>query len=241
MWLALDTSGDTASVAVGIAGISPRAAGVLHGARQHAGALLPMIDQALATAKVAGASGLTGVLLADGPGSFTGLRVSASVAKAMVLTKGLQLRTAPSLLILAAGSDPRPAGPILSVLDALRGELYAAVYAFEGGGVTTYLAPTVATPEALLTMVSLLAPKGITGFAPAPLLAQLQAGLGAPLLTPPAAGAPVLLSLLAVGGALTSIEDPRRWEPAYGRPAEAQRKWEERHGRPLPPAAGHLG
>lgn len=241
MWLALDTSGDTASVAVGIAGISPRASAVLHGARQHAGALLPMIDQALVTAKVAGAAGLTGVLLADGPGSFTGLRVSASVAKAMVLTKGLQIRTAPSLLILAAGADPRPAGPILSVLDALRGELYAAVYAFEGGGVTTHLAPTVATPEALLAMVVPLAPKGITGLAPASMLAQLQAGLGAPLLTPPAAGAPVLLSLLAVGGALTSVENPRRWEPAYGRPAEAQRKWEERHGRPLPPAASHPG
>jgi tRNA threonylcarbamoyladenosine biosynthesis protein TsaB len=241
MWLALDTSGDTASVAVGIAGISPRASVSLKGARQHAGALLPMIDQVLITAKVAGPAALTGVLLADGPGSFTGLRVSASVAKAMVLTKGLQIRTAPSLLILAAGSEPRPAGPILAVLDALRGELYAAVYAFEGGGVTTYLAPTVAAPDAILEMVRSLGIRGVSGWAPAPLMVRLLEGLDAPQLVPPGDGAKVLLSLLAVGGALTSVEDPRHWEPAYGRPAEAQRKWEERHGRPLPPAPGHDG
>lgn len=238
MWLALDTSGDTASVAVGVAGMSPRAAVSLHGARQHAAALLPMIDQALAEAKVDGAAGLTGVLLTDGPGSFTGLRVSASVAKAMVLTRGLQIRAAPSLLVLAAGARPRPAGPILSVIDALRGEWYAAVYEFQDGGVTTHLAPTVATPADLRQMVAPFGPRAITGLAPATLLARLQEGLDVQLLAPPPAGAPVLLALLAVGGALTSIGDPRHWEPAYGRPAEAQRKWEERHGRPLPPASG---
>ena len=241
MWLALDTSGDTASVAVGVAGTSPRADDSLHGARGHAGALLPMIDRVLKEAGLSGPEALTGVLLTDGPGSFTGLRVSASVAKAMVLTRGLQLRTAPSLLVIAAGALPRPAGPILAVVDALRGELYAAVYEFREGGVTTLLGPTVATPDALIALVAPYAPRAVTGPAAEPVLVQLHRALGAARLAPPPAGAPVLLALLAVGGALTSVADPRRWEPAYGRPAEAQRKWEERHGRPLPPAPGHGG
>src|SRR5690349_11670315 len=179
MWLALDTSGDAASVAVGLAGASPRAEASLHGARQHGGQLVPMIDRALREAGVEGAGALTGVLLTDGPGSFTGLRVSASVAKAMVLTKGLQLRTAPSLLVLAAGALPRPAGPILSVVDALRGELYAAVYEFQGGGVTTHLAPTVAAPADLIAMVRPFAPRAVTGFAPEPVLTELHGALGA--------------------------------------------------------------
>ena len=34
MWLALDTSGDAASVAVGRAGTSPKAQAALHGARR---------------------------------------------------------------------------------------------------------------------------------------------------------------------------------------------------------------
>lgn len=241
MWLALDTSGDAASVAVGLAGTSPRAEASLHGARRHAGALVPMIDTALREAGIGSAAGLTGVLLTDGPGSFTGLRVSASVAKAMVLTRALQLRTAPSLLVLAAGALPRPAGPILAVLDALRGELYAAVYEFRGGMVHTHLAPTVATPDALVTRIAPFGVQAFTGNAPEPMLAALQAALGGARLEPPRAGANVLLSLLATGGALHSVTDPRRWEPEYGRPAEAQRKWEERHGRPLPPAPGHPG
>ena len=241
MWLALDTSGDTASVAVGVAGASPRAEASLHGARQHASALLPLIDKVLGEAGVAEVGALTGVLLTDGPGSFTGLRISASVAKAMVLTCGLQIRTAPSLLVIAAGALPRPGGPILAVLDALRGELYVAVYEFQAGGVTTHLAPTVATPADLVLMVRPFAPKTVTGFASEPVLTELHRALGAGRLSPPPAGAPVLLALLATGGALQSVEDPRHWEPAYGRPAEAQRKWEETHGRPLPPATGHSG
>ncbi|HVX88619.1 MAG TPA: tRNA (adenosine(37)-N6)-threonylcarbamoyltransferase complex dimerization subunit type 1 TsaB [Gemmatimonadales bacterium] len=239
MWLALDTSGDAASVAVGLAGTSPRAEASLHGARQHAGALVPMIDKVLREAGVDGARGLTGVLLTDGPGSFTGLRVSASVAKAMVVTRGLQLRTAPSLLVLAAGALPRPAGPILAVLDALRGELYAAVYEFRDGTVTTHLAPMVAAPAALAAAVRPFGVKALAGNAPEPVLATLQQALGCARTAAPVAGANVLLTLLATGGALHSVTDPRGWEPEYGRPAEAQRKWEETHGRPLPPAPGH--
>ena len=241
MWLALDTSGDTASVAVGVAGTSPRAEASLHGARRHAGALVPMIDKVLAEAKVDGVGALTGILVADGPGSFTGLRVAASVAKAVALTDALQVRAAPSLLLLAAGALPRPAGPVLAVIDALRGELYAAVYEFTGGMVQTHVPPTVATPDALIALARPFAPKGVVGFAPEPMLVTLHQGLGAARLSPPPAGAPVLLALLAVGGALTSVADIRRWEPVYGRPAEAQRQWEERHGRPLPPAAGDGG
>jgi tRNA threonylcarbamoyladenosine biosynthesis protein TsaB len=200
-----------------------------------------MIDRMLTEAGLAGADELTGVLLADGPGSFTGLRVSASVAKAMVLTRRLQLRTAPSLLVLAAGALPSPTGPVLTVIDALRGELYGAIYELRDGKVLTHLAPTVGTPDALIALATPFAPRAVTGQATEPVLVHLHQALGAARLVAPPAGAPVLLSLLAVGDALEPIVDVRRWEPTYGRPAEAQRKWEETHGRPLPPATGDGG
>ena len=241
MGLAMDTSGDVASVAVGLAGLTPKAQAITVGARKHAGALVPMIDDCITRAKVTSPAGLRGVLVTDGPGSFTGLRVSASVAKAMVLTHGLQFRVAPSLLVLAAGARPRPAGPILSVLDALRGELYAAVYGFNGGGVETFLPPTVMTPEQLAAEVAPMGIKGVTGVLPLERLERLERLLSVPIIEAPSETAPVLLSLISVGGALTSVQDPRHWEPEYGRPAEAQRKWEERHGRPLSPAPGRPG
>lgn len=235
MWLALDTSGDAASVAVGNAGAAPRAEEALHGARRHAGALVPMIDRALAEVKL-GPAELEGILLADGPGSFTGLRVAASVAKGISTTHGIPLRTASSLLVLAAGALPRESGPLLAVSDALRGELYAAVYEFTEKGVTTRLAPTVLAPETLIERVRPFGIKGIAGVAPEPLLAQVHEALGAARTTPPVSGAAVLLELLPLDGALTPVVDVRSWEPVYGRPAEAQRQWEARHGRPLPPA-----
>ncbi len=240
MWLALDTSGDIASVALGRAGSAPTADAALQGARKHAGALVPMIDR-LVRETGTDAEDLEGILITDGPGSFTGLRVGASVAKAIGLTRGLPVRTAPSLMVLAAGALPRHDGPILAVLDALRGEVYAAVYEFGSTGVVTHLPPTVATPEALVATVRPLAPKGLVGLVAEPVLAALHQQLGAARLAPPVAGAPVLLELLTATNALTAVTALRSWEPVYGRPAEAQRKWEETHGRPLPPAPGLPG
>ena len=240
MWLALDTSGDIASVALGRAGSAPMADESLQGARKHAGALVPMIDRVMQETGT-DPSALEGILVTDGPGSFTGLRVGASVAKAIGLTRGLTVRTAPSLLVLAAGALPRHDGPILAVLDALRGEVYAAVYEVTGAGVVSHLAPTVATPDDLAAKVAPLGATGMVGIVAEPVLVALHQKLGAARLAPPVAGAPVLLELLTTSNALTPVADLRHWEPVYGRPAEAQRKWEETHGRPLPPAPGLPG
>ena len=82
MLLAIETATDRASVALGLPGADPLEENVA-GARRHAAALLPMIQSLL---RRAGASldDVTGMVLSDGPGSFTGLRVGASVAKALV-------------------------------------------------------------------------------------------------------------------------------------------------------------
>jgi tRNA A37 threonylcarbamoyladenosine modification protein TsaB len=148
------------------------------------------------------------------------------------------VRTASSLLVQAAGALPPATGVVLGVRDALRGELYGGVYRLEPGAVTTLLPPVVAAPEALAARVTPLGVRAVVGEAPEPVLAALHQRLGAERLAPPAAGAPVLLGLLAREGGTAPVHDLRHWEPEYGRPAEAQRRWEERHGRPLPPAAG---
>lgn len=236
MWLAIDTSGDRASVALGDAA-GPRAERSLVGARQHAAGLLPLIDLLLAEVRVS-LPELEGVLLADGPGSFTGLRVGASVAKAVAAAHGLEVRTAPALLITAAGALPPHRGPLISVADALRGDLYVAVYDRSETGLTAVQAPTVVSAG----QAAGLAPRGaaVVGFAPEPILAALAHEVGGPRLIPPAAAAAALLELLDMPDALTRVQDIGRWEPVYGRPAEAQRKWEEAHGRALPDSPGHL-
>lgn len=231
MLLAIDTSGDRAGVALGTPN-RVRAEETIIGARRHAGVLLPMIDRVLGAAGVPPA-GLEGIVLADGPGSFTGLRVGAAVAKALSDTHGTPLWTASALLVLAAGL-PRDGRCVLAASDALRGEIYLAAYRVRLGVVETLLPPTVRAPAevpALGLPVDL-----VCGAAPHPVLETLAAALGARFAPPPSGGprAADLLALAGMPGGAVPVPDPAGWEPDYGRPAEAQRRWEVAHGRVLP-------
>jgi tRNA threonylcarbamoyladenosine biosynthesis protein TsaB len=67
------------------------------------------------------------VVCGAGPGSFTSLRVAGSVAKGLAVGYGVDLYTVSSLILTVAGARPTlPEGEYLSVLDAMRGEYYAA-------------------------------------------------------------------------------------------------------------------
>jgi len=215
--LAIDTATDRASVALGRTGADALEAS-LDGARRHAAALLPMIARLLAQAEI-GLDDVRGIVLADGPGSFTGLRVGATVAKALSLTRNLPVLTAPSLMARALAAGAASPAPVLVTSDALRGEAYAAVYRFTADAVETLVAPTVCVRTALPS----LAPAG-----------AVQAH-GEP------ARAAALITLAALRGGALPVADVAAWEPAYGRPAEAQAQWERTHGRPLSGAAGLAG
>ena len=133
MRLALETATDRASVAIGDG--TRVVERDLTGARRHAAGLIPLIVEAL---QAAGGTldDVRTLVLSDGPGSFTGLRVGASVAKALVQARGLPLWTAPSLMVRRPGVAPDGA-IVLAVANALRGELYAAAYRFERDHVAT--------------------------------------------------------------------------------------------------------
>jgi len=74
------------------------------------------------------------------------------------------------------------------------------------------------------------------GEAPAAMRAELEQR-GIPLIGPTWPSAVTLLELCRRSGGARRV-DPDRWEPDYGRPAEAQARWERSHGRPLPNPAG---
>jgi tRNA threonylcarbamoyladenosine biosynthesis protein TsaB len=164
MWLALETSSNRASVAVGQPG-QVLAEAELEGARKHAGALPGFIEQVLADAG-AGQAGLTVVLLGDGPGSFTGLRVGASVAKALVRSRGLAFHVVPALAAIAWNARPEAEQRVLAVANALRGEVYAAEYRFPDGRVEVLQAPSVWLPERLLAECPV--PDVLAGIVPPP-------------------------------------------------------------------------
>src|ERR1043166_1112206 len=102
IWLALDTATDIASVA---AGRPPAAESGAHvqGARRHAAEVIRLVDFAL-TRIGARPRDLDGIVVGDGPGSFTGLRIGWAAAKGLAHEAGLELRAIPSLMAAAAGA-----------------------------------------------------------------------------------------------------------------------------------------
>jgi len=235
MLLAIDTATDQASVALGAAGAEPLEENLV-GARRHASALLPMI-QSLLQRMSTSLDCIRGIVLSDGPGSFTGLRVGAAAAKALVQARQLPLWIAPSLLVRAAGVA-QDKQLVLAVASALRGELYAAAYRFEGDEIHTVLMPSVRRPDELMT--GSIRPDRVVGEAPPEILSALGAWAGQPVIGPPR-GAPhaaQLLQLVGRPGGARLVEPVSDWEPIYGRPAEAQARWEIAHGRPLPDSVG---
>lgn len=234
--LALDTTTDRLTVALARPG-QPVLERKLQGARQHAAALLPLIEALLQEAGI-GLGEVERIAIADGPGGFTGLRVGAAVVKALARARpGLEVWSASTLMVRAAAVAPPGGARVLVATSALRGELYAALYRMALPIlVSTEMAPAIATVESL----SRIGPDLVVADAPDRLVERLASQYAVPVVRGGASlpQATRLLTLLDAEGGAVRIEKLDDWEPNYGRPAEAQARWEAAHGRALPDPAG---
>jgi tRNA threonylcarbamoyladenosine biosynthesis protein TsaB len=210
--LALEAATSMGSVAVLRDGelLASREVAMRSGAEEH---LLPAMDESL---REAGATtrDLARVLCGAGPGSFTSLRVSASLAKGIAFAQSIPLYAVSSLALIAADASLGD-GVYLAVLDALRGDVFAAAYTRADNEVTE-LSPVRLVPRDSLAREAARLQATVIGPEERPRTNPRAANvvrLGAWLVQPP-------VSLAA-------------WEPDYGRLAEAQVKWEQAHGRPL--------
>jgi tRNA threonylcarbamoyladenosine biosynthesis protein TsaB len=234
MRLAIDTATDIASVAIGTPG-RYAAARRIQGARQHAAQLLTLIQEVLADAG-ATLRDLTEIVVGDGPGSFTGLRIGWAAARGLAHEREIPLVAIPSILGAAqcASEFERESRAIAACFDALRGQVFGAVYVFHPDRVETVVAPALFT-LAELTRATSVRPALVVGDGAERYRAEVEAWTGKPPVPldalPPIAGR--LLRLADDKGARRPLDDALA-EPAYGRPAEAQVKWETSHGRPLP-------
>ena len=112
------------------------------GPRAHASELLPAVAQAMERAGIDWPE-LGAIAVGVGPGGFTGLRIGVATARALAAASGAELRPVSSLRALAAGMGPDLLS--LPLIDARRGQLFAALY--EGVAVDEVWAPVAATPE----------------------------------------------------------------------------------------------
>ena len=231
--LAFDTSWGVASVAIGF-GDAVLASRLLTVRGEHARRLVPAIDAVLAEAGVT-RSGVRGVVVGRGPGSFTGVRVAAATARALALALEVPLWTHSSLAAGAAshrtelpeqtgfGGEadfPRlPEGadewPRLVLMDARGRRVYAACYRILEDRVETLVQPYATTVDEVVLQ-------------PLPLRA-LFCGDGAlrhagfledrgHLLVPPPVGFPTAEGLLRWHqrqGDVEPVAPGSPWEPEY--------------------------
>jgi len=143
---------DTATEAVGIGVGRSNSAGieVLHteaelAPRQANSVVLSRAERALASAK-AGFSDLDMVVVGRGPGSFTGVRIGVATAKGLAQGLGAALFGVGSLDAIA-WQLAEFEGTIAIVGDAMRGEVYPAIFSAKDGAVTRLTEDSVARPD----------------------------------------------------------------------------------------------
>lgn len=159
------------------------------------------------------------VVCGAGPGSFTSLRIAGAIAKGIAMGNGVPLFAVSSLALLVAGHHgPLPAGRYLALLDAMRGERYAALFEVGAPGGVRQLDRLGRIPEAQLPAVC--ERLGARAIGPREMIEA----------SPHARGVAHLLAAILAAGPVPLDG----WEPEYGRLAEAQVKWEAEHGRELP-------
>ncbi len=146
--LAVETSTTTSSVAI-VSSEGVRVEITLGLTPSHSDSILGAIDHALAQVSLR-VSDLAGLAVSVGPGSFTGLRIGLATVKGLAEAHPLPIVAVSSLEALAMNA---PAGEmrVCPALDARKGEIYAALYAWEAeaGGWRTLVGEGAYAPDAL--------------------------------------------------------------------------------------------
>jgi tRNA threonylcarbamoyl adenosine modification protein YeaZ len=126
--LAFDTATDRGTVALVEAGEEGRVVACAEAAAtvdsRHGETLLGLIEGAMLRAGCTPAE-LDLVVVGLGPGSFTGVRVGLATAKGLAVALGVPLVGISTLAVLAAAAGDRD---VVAVIDARRGEVFAARY-----------------------------------------------------------------------------------------------------------------
>lgn len=127
-------------------------------------ALLPVYVQELQTEASARNLSLDGIVLSEGPGSYTGLRIAASLAKGLCYGSDIPLYAVPTLAVIAHAATnpltPNPLTPyplpanalICPMIDARRMEVYCAVYD-TALNIVSPLEPLVVTEQSFASLL----------------------------------------------------------------------------------------
>jgi len=147
--LAIDTATEACSAALLVGGelierseIAPR---------RHAELILPMIESLLAEAGISRRQ-IDGIAVGRGPGAFTGVRLAISVAQGLALGLDVPVVPVSSLAALAQDVPGEFSEPVLAVIDARMGEIYAGTFRRGSGGLVEPIGAESVGPAHLIEL-----------------------------------------------------------------------------------------
>lgn len=135
--LAIDTSNIPLSVAV-LDGNNLLGQTTINVGRKHSVALMPIVADLLKRSRLE-AEDIDRFVVAQGPGSYTGLRIGVTTAKTFASTLNKELVGVSSLKLLAANYPSTTERILVPVFDARRGNVFAAAYQYQAGKQTEFL------------------------------------------------------------------------------------------------------
>ena len=151
MQLAIDTSTDTASLALVQDG-KVLAESTWRSEQNHSVELLPKLTKLLDEAE-AGIQAISSVIVAKGPGSFNGLRVGISTAKGLAFSLKVPI-IGISSLELEAYRHAESGLPICPIFNAGRGEIATAMYQKKGNNWQKFVPEHITTVDALASEIT---------------------------------------------------------------------------------------
>jgi len=224
--LALDASHMTGSVAV-TRGSDPLHEIIFDASDTHSATLMPAVDECLAEAG-ATIKDIDLFVTVIGPGSFTGLRIGLATVKGFAAVAGRPVAAVGSLELIAAAAARSGSAFAVPLIDARRGEVYAAMYDISGDLPAEILPPFASSPGSLAARIIEAGFNGslfVCGSGLNSYRAELEASFPAGTLfsTPewilPSAS---LVAALALERDAVPYEELSALEPLYVRPPDAK-------------------
>lgn len=225
--LAIDTSNQPLSVAV-TADDSLLAETTLTTHRKHAEFLMPVIED------LVGKAGLTPkdldrIVVASGPGSYTGIRMATTVAKTLAATLGIELVTVSSLLALALNIT-KPAGLINPIFNARNQNLFTGLYQIKNGEPTPVIADQHTNITDWLADIADIDQQITIVGETAPFEAAFSQQFGDRLtVADKLAAIPDAAKIGLYGAKLTPVQDVDSVVPRYLRLTKAEADWRKEH------------
>ncbi|AMX84752.1 tRNA threonylcarbamoyladenosine biosynthesis protein TsaB [Geobacillus subterraneus] len=197
---------------------------ITHVKKDHSSQAMPAIESLLRQCKVAPGE-LDLIVVAKGPGSYTGVRIGVTIAKTLAWSLGIPIAGVSSLEVLAANGRYFP-GVIVPLFDARRGQLYTGLYRYEGGVLRCLEADRIVAASEWARQLSERGEDVLFVGADAPLYSELfRNHLGERVhVAPPSLGLPRPSELVMLGKE-KERENAHTFVPNYIRLAEAEAKW----------------